>query len=515
MGIRVNGVDKMLVKEKLHLKLDEAHPEDREYLVRQKHQGLLRRNKKIEFLKCELETSIREVQNLQSLLSEVHERISDAYYELDSEWRFVNVNLKFCEFVKKERDELIGQLCREYLPNVITKELFSQFMKALTLQQPVQFEAFCESTGKTLLFKAYPQNERLHVYLSDLTEQRKAEMGLSESKAKNNLILESITDAFFAVDHDWKLINMNHVAEGIYQFDRKTVLNRGFWEVLSKSVGSEFYAKCIKAMTELTPQSLEAYSLYRTNLILEANIFPCQEGLYIFFRDVTEKRRIDKELLRLNNLHLIGELSAGISHEIRNPMTTVRGFLQIMGHKQEYAKDYEFFNLMITELDRANSIISEFLSLAKDKPVKLQYADLNEKIEAIFPLLLADALKSEMNIKMNLDCIPQILIDENEVRQLVLNLVRNGFEAMSPGGTLTISTHAKDDYIYFEVLDEGSGIPPEIIEKLGTPFYSTKDYGTGLGLAICYSIVNRHQASLDIKSSSQGTKVTVKFKKAI
>lgn len=463
--------------------------------------------------KEKLEESARELQNVYALLSEVHERMSDAYYELDSEWRIVNVNQNFCHLVKKNKEELMGQSCWSFLPEMIAIQVYANFKNALTIQQPIQFEAFCEITGKNLLFKVYPQNRGLSVYVCDLTDQRKAEMGLNESKAKNHLILENITDAFFAVDNDWKLIDLNHVAEGIYQLDRQIVLNRDFWEVLSKTIGTEFHEKCIQAMEEQVSLSLVVNSSYRSDLILEVNIFPCWEGLYIFFRDITEKRRIEKEMLRLNNLHLIGELSAGISHEVRNPMTTVRGFLQIMEHKQEYAKDQEFFDLMIAELDRANSIITEFLTLAKDKPVKLQQSDLNEEIKALYPLLLADALKSEKNIKVNLECIPLTWIDEKEIRQLLLNLVRNGFEAMLPGGTLTISTYAVGEDIYLVVQDEGQGIPPHVMEKLGTPFFTTKDSGTGLGLAICYSIVNRHQATLDVKSSSQGTQVLVKFKK--
>jgi len=227
--------------------------------------------------------------------------------------------------------------------------------------------------------------------------------------------------------------------------------------------------------------------------------------------DITELRHYQKEVARLDSLHLIGEMSAGIGHEIRNPMTTVRGFLQLLGGKERYAQDKEYMDLMIEELDRANAIITEFLSLAKDKVVEKKGQSLNHWIRTIYPLLRAQAMKQDKGIEMELGDLPQIVIDHNEIKQLLLNLVNNGLDAMPPGGLLTVKTYLDKDEVVLAVQDQGPGIPPEVLEKMGTPFYTTKDHGTGLGLAICYSIAQRHDARLDIETGADGTTFYIRF----
>ncbi len=228
--------------------------------------------------------------------------------------------------------------------------------------------------------------------------------------------------------------------------------------------------------------------------------------------DITELRQYQKEIARLDRLNLVGEMSAGIGHEIRNPMTTVRGFLQLLGAKDRYAQDREYIDIMIDELDRVNSIITEFLLLAKNKAIEKKRQSLNQNIFNILPLLKADAIKQEKIIEAELGNIPHIIIDTNEIKQLIFNLVRNGLEAMSPGGLLSIKTFKENDEVVLAVKDKGTGISPEILEEIGTPFFTTKDNGTGLGLAVCYSIAQRHNAMIDIETSDSGTTFYVRFK---
>jgi PAS domain S-box-containing protein len=227
--------------------------------------------------------------------------------------------------------------------------------------------------------------------------------------------------------------------------------------------------------------------------------------------NITERKQMEKEIARLDKLNLVGEMAAGIGHEIRNPMTTVRGFLQLLASKEECVKYKEYFDLMIEELDRANSIITEYLSLAKNKPVSLRLANLNSILATIFPLIQADVLKRNNDVKMEIKDIPDLILDENEIRQLILNLVRNSLEAMPSGGNLTIKTFQDKDFVVLEVQDEGSGIPLELLDKIGTPFFTTKDEGTGLGLAVCFSIAARHNASIEVNTDSSGTVFSVKF----
>lgn len=227
--------------------------------------------------------------------------------------------------------------------------------------------------------------------------------------------------------------------------------------------------------------------------------------------DITEQQRLEKEMARLDRLNLVGEMAASIGHEIRNPMTAVRGFLQMLKDRENYKKDLAYFNIMIEELDRANEIISEYLKMARDKNVDLQAKSLDPIVKSLYPMIQADANYQEKNVKLNLGKPPTLLVDESEIRQMILNLARNGLEAMSSGGILTIGTTIEGEKIVLFVKDEGCGIDPMVIEKLGTPFITTKEKGTGLGLAVCYSIAARHHAKIRVKTGTNGTTFSIYF----
>jgi len=234
--------------------------------------------------------------------------------------------------------------------------------------------------------------------------------------------------------------------------------------------------------------------------------------------DITERKEAEQELSRLQvemaqleRLNLVGQMAAGIAHEIRNPMTTVRGYLQLLGAKSEFQSHASTFELMIEELDRANSIISEFLSIVRNKHTERQSQNINEILRHLYPLLEADTFTQNKQIVFEAEETPDIILNAKEISQLVLNLCRNGLEAMQEGGTLTIRTYIEDEHVVLLVEDEGCGIPSEFLDKLGTPFFTTKDNGTGLGLATCYRIAEHHNATIDIKSGSGGSVFFVRF----
>lgn len=227
--------------------------------------------------------------------------------------------------------------------------------------------------------------------------------------------------------------------------------------------------------------------------------------------DVTELKHYQQEMARLDRLNLIGEMAASIGHEIRNPLTAIRGFLQMIGNKVEYSEERVFFDLMIEELDRANSIISEYLGMAKDKRVDLQLKALDQIVVSLYPIILSSANQNEVTVRLEINMAPQALVDEMEIRQLILNMARNALEAMPDGGVLTIGIRLEEGKIVLYIQDEGCGLAPEILDKLGTPFVTTRDKGTGLGLAVCYSIAARHKAKIDFKTSSKGTTFYIRF----
>ena len=233
---------------------------------------------------------------------------------------------------------------------------------------------------------------------------------------------------------------------------------------------------------------------------------PC---ILFVLTDITERVLFEKELSRLDRLNLIGEMAAGIAHEIRNPMTTVYGFLQVAKGNQI---SNEFIDLMLDELKRANSIITEFLNLAKNKVSDKKMHNVNTIIEALFPLIQAEATRASKQVDLQLSQCLDIFVDEKEIRQLILNITLNGLDAMSSGGKLTIMTYIEERAVVLKIKDQGSGMSAEVLGKIGTPFFTTKEQGTGLGLAICYSIAKRHGTDIDVETGENGTTFSIPFK---
>jgi PAS domain S-box-containing protein len=227
--------------------------------------------------------------------------------------------------------------------------------------------------------------------------------------------------------------------------------------------------------------------------------------------DMSEEKKIQREVEKLGRLQIIGEMAAGIAHEIRNPMTTVLGYLQMFQKKAQMADFHESFSVMTEELHRANAIITEFLSLAKNKAFSPTYLDLNQIVTNLHPLINAEALMQGKNIFIELaDTLPLVLIDENEIRQVIHNLTRNGLQAMD-SGMLLVRTYIEHDNVVLAVQDHGTGMPKEVQAKIGTPFFTTKATGTGMGLPVCYNIAARHNAILKFETGSEGTTFFLQF----
>lgn len=210
-------------------------------------------------------------------------------------------------------------------------------------------------------------------------------------------------------------------------------------------------------------------------------------------------------------MNLAGDMGNAIGHEIRNPMTSVRGFLQFLSDKNRYLEDKEYFDLMIEELDRANEIISKIMSLSRDKATHFHKQNINFVVENLYPILLDNIIPEDIEVQLLLEDTPDILMDQTEVCHLIINLLQNAVEASSTKGIVQLKTDFNDRELILSVKDYGEGIQPALIDKVGMPFFTTRENKTGLGLAVCFRIADSHNATIDIESSSSGTTVYVKF----
>lgn len=228
-------------------------------------------------------------------------------------------------------------------------------------------------------------------------------------------------------------------------------------------------------------------------------------------RNVTKRVSLEQNIARLDRLNIAGQMAASFAHEIRNPLTTVRGYISFFRNKQYFSPYKDQMDLIINELDRTNSIISDYLTLNKNKTIEIKKCDLNRIIRSLYPLMQTHASTSKITIVLELGEVPELYLDIKEIKKLILNFTRNAIEAMPSGGIVKIRTTVYDNKTILSFKDQGKGIPDYIMQNLGKPFLTTKDFGTGLGMAICYQIISRHHAKLHIDTGTKGTTIQVSF----
>ncbi len=349
----------------------------------------------------------------------------------------------------------------------------------------------------------------------DITQLKKAQQALSRSKKlfyqmfdhmPLPIIIVSIDDGRIIEVNDPFLRFHNLARENFKQVNDNAL---EYWpgknEFLAELVGHHLLQDW---ETSYQLKNGEKKTVILSGVIVDWEGFECA---LCIVTDITDIKNYQKEMARLSNMNIIGNMAASIAHEIRNPMTTIRGYLQLFQGEAQYAEDSEAMELMIEELDRVNEIISAFLSLAQKNVIEVRQQDLNSTIMNLLPVIMADAIKNDVAVKIDLRDISPIMFDEAELHQVLLNLVRNGIESMSGEGTLTIKTYEDEPGINMVVEDQGCGIPVEISEKIGTPFITTKDNSSGLGLAVCYSIAQRHGAEISFVTNPTGSAFTVTF----
>jgi len=243
-------------------------------------------------------------------------------------------------------------------------------------------------------------------------------------------------------------------------------------------------------------------------------------GVIINFKDLTQMKRMEQQLIRADRLAAIGELSARIAHEIRNPLASISGSVQLIAQGDRIeAADRKLLDIVMRETDRLNELINDFLNYARpSEPMKIPVL-LKQLIQDMASLLAADPRFNNVTIRNN--CLEQLTlpVDRDQMRQVFLNLFLNAAEAMPSGGTIKIDARMGENVedgitsgekVKIVVADNGSGMTGDDVKKVFEPFFTTKSGGTGLGLATVYRIIESHGGTILVDSAIEaGTTFTM------
>ncbi len=368
------------------------------------------------------------------------------------------------------------------------------------------------------------REERMVVVVSrDITEKKKSERELQDT-------LKQLKDLKYALDES-ALVSVTDEKGKITSVNDKFCEITGYSE--AELLGSDHMildsAYHPPSFFDDMRQQIQSGSVWKgeinnltkdgENFWVDTTVVPFLDEIevpyqYVYIRkDITDRKQAEELLRTSDKLSVIGELAAGVAHEIRNPLTSLKGFTQILKSRLSSESDQEFIKIMLSELDRINMIVNEFMVLARPQAVEQEKTNIFDLVRNVLTLIETQAILNNVQIYTRvIDDIPDITCSENQMKQVLINVIKNAIEAMPEGGEIILSLYTHKNEVTIEIRDSGTGIPEHQLVHLGEPFYTTKEKGNGLGLMICRRIIQNHQGSFAIESSEgNGTVVTIKL----
>ncbi|HZG17640.1 MAG TPA: PAS domain S-box protein [Candidatus Bathyarchaeia archaeon] len=396
------------------------------------------------------------------------------------------------------------------------RENANRFFQRAADGETVTYETtFLHKTGRylTILMKNFPLITDGHVV---------GVYGMATALAedeKYQLITENTLDMIAKISLEGKCLYISPACQSVLGYEPRELVGKFVCQyfhpedrihVQLQELRASFLAKESYTLTCRLRTKRGTYTWFEIlgKPVLDPRTGQIQEIIAVA-RDITERMKTQELLQNSEKLTLVGQLAAGIAHEIRNPLTALKGFLQLMQSSNEQKQEY--FSIMSSELTRIELIVSELLVLAKPQTSTFQESDLHTLINHVVTLIDTEAIIKNVQITVEVDDnVQPIRCDENQLKQAFLNFLKNGIEAMPDGGTILIKIWKDTDRIIIQFIDSGCGIPEEMIRRLGEPFFTTKDSGTGLGFMVSRKIIENHQGSIRLTSQpNQGTTVEV------
>lgn len=325
-----------------------------------------------------------------------------------------------------------------------------------------------------------------------------------ESAKSSNLQFDALynnnPDLVCTFDLDGKFINSNQAAKRLTGYTQEELRGRCISSLVppDRITASNRLFEIVK---QGQAQHFESVFLHKHGHLLDLSVtgIPMKQGervvaVIAIMKDVTQHKQNEEHYRKSDKLGMAGQLAAGVAHEIRNPLTTIKGFVQLL---RGGAVKEEFYEIMSSEIMHIDRIITEFLLLANHQQSQYILTNPADLMGQVLTLVQSQANMNNVAIETRFEPgLPNLLVDRNKLKQAFVNLMKNAIESMTMSGQGTVKVEIKkrgETDVQFRIIDEGIGITSEMKAKLGEPFYSTKEKGTGLGLMVCYKIINEHQ----------------------
>ncbi|WEG12318.1 PAS domain S-box protein [Pullulanibacillus sp. KACC 23026] len=354
----------------------------------------------------------------------------------------------------------------------------------------------------------------------NIEESKRYERELKRTRNRLEAFIHNHLDAILIFNAKGQLIKVNEPFEKLLGWKGEIFLGKSITELpfIPKQEYSTLHKKIKMLKMGQDIGHVETIRVKRDGSVIDTLVsgFPIREagkfmGWAATYRDITDRKKAEALMIHSEKLSVAGQLAAGIAHEIRNPLTAIKGFLQFL--KSDSPSNKEYFNIMSSEIERIESIVSELLMLAKPQKLVHSLSDVKTLLSEVITLLDSQAILNNVQIRLDApSCACEIHCEPNQLKQVFINFIKNAIEAMPDGGQLAVKLTKNCSQLgyHIEFQDEGKGMSQELIEKLGQPFYTTKDKGTGLGFMVSKKIIEDHQGRVVIESKVDcGTTITI------
>jgi PAS domain S-box-containing protein len=343
-----------------------------------------------------------------------------------------------------------------------------------------------------------------------------------EIKTLTGNVLEAMHSAVVAVDEQGKIIMFNPLAEDLLGVGRNQAVGGDYDSIFPEDPCLLKRALREMKTTRNVETELRTHSGEDKSLIIGTSCFFDEEkefkGAVAVIHDITDLKKYEEEARRTERLSALGNLAAGVAHEIRNPLNAISITAQRLKSEFVPQRDQEeyasFTQIILNEIKRLDSIINQFLSLAKAQKLNLVLTDMGKFLSEVTTVAEVEAKKKNITVTREIGELPESKADPDELKKAFLNILRNGIQATPSGGSLSVRSYRDDKQgtMVVEIEDSGSGIPKDKLSKIFQPYFSTKEKGTGIGLSIAYRIISDHGGRIEVKSEvGKGTIFTVRL----
>jgi two-component system, sporulation sensor kinase E len=334
-------------------------------------------------------------------------------------------------------------------------------------------------------------------------------------------VLNSMDAGIIVTDNENRIVFINKASKRLIPFLKKNPADEIIWQAIDDKEIAQFTEKVLTNQEKVVGREFTLGNGYTRTIALDFSpIVKDQrvQGNLIRIEDVTERRVKEARLRRAESLAALTTLTAGVAHEIKNPLGSIGIHIQLIqkemrGKEQIETKEVEkYLNVIGEEVTRLNRVVLDFLFAVRPMDIKLEIANLNGVTKELLDFLRFELENARVTLEEELSEIPEIQLDEKYLKQALLNVIQNALQAMPDGGRLRVKTYARGERVYIEITDTGIGIPEALVDKVFEPYYTTKEFGSGLGLTIVYKIIKEHLGEIFVNTKEgKGTTFGMSF----